>query len=419
VRTAFRGHEETQCDSTILAILKGDEIVSSAEEGEEVGIVTKETPFYGEAGGQVGDDGVIYQEGFSLEVKDTLKPLEDLIVHQVRVKRGCVKAGMKATLKVDQDRRRAIALNHTATHLLQAVLREVLGNHVHQAGSLVAPDRLRFDFTHFASVDRETLDRIEALVNRKIRENVKVETKSMLVEEALQTGAMALFGEKYGEQVRVVKVSDFSIELCGGTHTGRTGDISLFRMVSETGVAAGVRRIEALTGEGAYRLVKEEERELQQAALALKASPGEVSSKVDRLLQREKELEREIESLRGKLSHQEILDLLAFVKEVRGVKVLSARVEDKDLKRMREFVDQLKEKIGSGIILLGGRSQEKVSLIVGVTRDLTGRFNANDLVKKVALHVGGTGGGRPDFAQAGGTEPEKLDEALKTIDDLI
>ena len=419
VRTAFRGHEETQCDSTILAILKGDEIVSSAEEGEEVGIVTKETPFYGEAGGQVGDNGVIYQEGFSLEVKDTLKPLEDLIVHQGRVKRGCVKAGMKATLKVDQDRRRAIALNHTATHLLQAVLREVLGNHVHQAGSLVAPDRLRFDFTHFASVDRETLDRIEALVNRKIRENVKVETKSMLVEEALQTGAMALFGEKYGEQVRVVKVSDFSIELCGGTHTGRTGDISLFRMVSETGVAAGVRRIEALTGEGAYRLVKEEERELQQAALALKASPGEVSSKVDRLLQREKELEREIESLRGKLSHQEILDLLAFVKEVRGVKVLSARVEDKDLKRMREFVDQLKEKIGSGIILLGGRSQEKVSLIVGVTRDLTGRFNANDLVKKVALHVGGTGGGRPDFAQAGGTEPEKLDEALKTIDDLI
>jgi len=419
VKTTFGGHEETQCDSTILAIIKGDEIVSSAEEGEEVEIVTKETPFYGEAGGQVGDQGVIYQEGFSLEVKDTLKPLEDLIVHQVKVKRGRVRQEMAATLKVDQNRRGAIALNHTATHLLQAVLREVLGNHVHQAGSLVAPDRFRFDFTHFASVDGETLDRIETLVNQKIRENVKVETKVMLVEDALQTGAMALFGEKYGEKVRVVMVSDFSIELCGGTHSGRTGDISLFKIVSETGVAAGIRRIEALTGEGAYRFVKEEERELQNIALLLKGVPGELSSKLERLIQREKELEREIESLSGKLSHQEILDLLTVVKEVKGVKVLSAKVDGKDLKRMREFIDQLKEKIGSGIILLGGRSEGKVSLIVGVTRDLTGRFHAGNLVKKIALHVGGTGGGRPDFAQAGGTEPEKLDEALKAIDDLI
>ena len=419
VKVVFRGFEETQCDSTILAIIKGDQTVSSAEEGEEAEIITKETPFYGEAGGQVGDQGVIYQENFSLEVKDTLKPLEDLIVHQVKVKRGRAKEGMEATLRVDQDRRRAIALNHTATHLLQAALREVLGDHVHQAGSLVAPDRLRFDFTHFAPIEREDLDRIEALVNRKIRDNAKLETKIMLVEEALQTGAMALFGEKYGERVRVVKVSDFSVELCGGTHSARTGDISLFKIVNETGVAAGVRRIEALTGEGAYRFVKEEERELQTLAMALKASPGELSSRLERLLQREKELEREIESLSGRLAHQEILDLLGFTKEVKGVTVLSARVDGKDLKRMREFVDQLKERMGSGIILLGGRNQEKVSLIVGVTRDLVGRFNANDLIKKIALRVGGTGGGRPDFAQAGGTEPEKLDEALKAIDDLI
>ena len=299
------------------------------------------------------------------------------------------------------------------------MLREVLGDHVHQAGSLVSPDRLRFDFTHFAPIEKEDLERIEALVNQKIRENLKVETKIMPVEEALQTGAMALFGEKYGEQVRVVMVSDFSIELCGGTHTSRTGDIGLFKIVNETGVAAGVRRIEALTGEGAYRFVKEEERELWEIASSLKSTPGELSSKVERLLQRQKELEREILSLQDKLSHQEILDLLLLVREVKGVKVLSAKVDGKDPKRMREFVDQLKARIGSGIILLGGRSQDKVSLIMGVTADLTHRFNANDLIKKIALHIEGTGGGRPDFAQAGGTDPEKLDEALKAIDDLI
>jgi alanyl-tRNA synthetase len=419
VKTVFRGHEETQCDSTIRVLLKGDEMVSSAAEGEEVEIVTEQTPFYGEAGGQVGDRGTLYQEGFSIEVRDTLKPMENLIVHQGVVKRGVVWLDMPVTLKVEPERRRAITLNHTATHLLQAVLREILGDHVHQAGSLVAPDRLRFDFTHFAAVDADTLERIEAFVNRKVRENVGIETKIMRVEDALQTGAMALFGEKYGENVRVVMVSDFSIELCGGTHSGRTGDIGLFKIVSEAGVAAGVRRIEALTGEAAYRLVKEEEKELQAIAVLLKGTPGDLQAKLDRLLLREKELEREMESLQGKLSRQEMLDLLGSVREIRGVRVLSARIDGTDPKRMREFIDQLKEKIGSGIILLGGRNQEKVSLIVGVTRDLTSRYNAGNLVKKIALTVGGTGGGRPDFAQAGGTEPEKLDEALKAIDDLI
>jgi alanyl-tRNA synthetase len=345
--------------------------------------------------------------------------VEELMVHQVRVKRGVVKEGMEASLRVDQGRRRATALNHTATHLLQAILREVLGDHVHQAGSLVSPERLRFDFTHFAPIEREDLERIEALVNEKVRENLKVETKIMQVEEALQTGAMALFGEKYGERVRVVMVSDFSIELCGGTHTSRTGDIGLFKILNETGVAAGVRRIEVLTGEGAYRFVKEEERELWEIASSLKSIPGELSLKMERWLQRQRELEREILSLQDKLSHQEISDLLSLIREVKGVKVLSAKVDGKDPKRMREFVDQMKVKIGSGIILLGGRSQDKVTLIMGVTADLTNRFSANDLIKKIALHVQGTGGGRPDFAQAGGTKTEKLDEALKAIDNLI
>jgi alanyl-tRNA synthetase len=345
--------------------------------------------------------------------------MEDLIIHQAKVKRGRVKEGMAAILQVEGERRRAIALNHTATHLLQAVLREVLGDHVHQAGSLVSPERLRFDFTHFASMEREELERVEALVNRKIRENLKVETKIMAVEEALQTGAMALFGEKYGEKVRVVMVSDFSIELCGGTHSSRTGDIGLLKIVNESGVAAGVRRIEALTGEGAYRFVKEEERELWEIASSLKSVPGEFSSKIERLLERQKELERELSSFQDKLSHQEMSNLISLVKEIKGVKLVSAKVDGKDIKRMREFVDQLKIKIGSGIILLGGQSENKVSLIMGVTSDLTRRYNANELIKKIALHIGGTGGGRPDFAQAGGTDSKRLDEALKALDDLI
>jgi alanyl-tRNA synthetase len=241
----------------------------------------------------------------------------------------------------------------------------------------------------------------------------------MPVEEALQTGAMALFGEKYGEMVRVVMVSDFSIELCGGTHTPRTGDVGLFKILSETGVAAGVRRIEALTGEGAYRFVKEEERELGEVALSLKSVPGELSSKIERLLQRQKELERELLSFQDRLFYEEISNLLPLVREVKGVKVLSAKVDGKDPKRLREFVDQLKTKIGSGIILLGSQKENKVSLMMGVTSDLTHRFNANEIIKKIAFYIHGTGGGRPDFAQAGGTHPEKLDEALRAIDDLI
>jgi alanyl-tRNA synthetase len=419
IRTEFVGYEAIQSESRILKLIKDDDVIPFAKEGDEVEVITEKTPFYGEAGGQVGDQGVIFHEGFSLEVKDTQRPLEDLIVHQVRVKRGVVKEDMEATLWVDSERRKATLLNHTGTHLLQAVLREVLGEHVRQAGSLVSPERLRFDFTHFAPIEKEDLAKVEALVNQKVRDNLKVETKIMLVEEALQTGAMALFGEKYGERVRVVMVSDFSMELCGGTHSERTGDIALFKIVNETGVAAGVRRIEAVTGERAYQFITEEERELWEIASFLKSAPGDLASRVERLLQSQRELERQLDSLQGKMSHQEILDLLPLVREVKGVKVLSAKVNGKDPKLMRDFVDQLKTKIGSGIILLGGQNQNKTSLILGITSDLTGRFNANDLIKKIASTAGGTGGGRPDFAQAGGSNPEKLDEALRVIDDLI
>lgn len=419
LKSHFVGYEEIQCESKILKLVRGNELISSAQEGEEVEVIAEKTPFYGETGGQVGDQGVIFHEDFSLEVEDTIRPLEDLIIHKVRVKRGVVRTGTEATFKVDQDRRRAIALNHTATHLLQAVLREVLGSHVHQAGSLVAPERLRFDFTHFAPIETKDLERIEAMVNQKIRQNMKVETKIMSVEEALQTGAMALFGEKYGEKVRVVRVSDFSIELCGGTHTDRTGDIGLFKILHETGVAAGVRRIEALTGEGAYQFILEEERQLKEIAVALKAPMEEVGRRVERLLQRQKELERELESFQARWAHQELSTLLSRTREIKGVKVLSVRLDGKDPKRLREYVDQLKVKIGSGVILLGSQNDSKVSLVMGITEDLLPRLKANDLIKKIALRVGGTGGGRPDFAQAGGTVSEKLDEALQAIDELI
>jgi alanyl-tRNA synthetase len=419
IKTTFLGYEEIQSESKILKLIKDDEIVPFAVEGDEIEIITEKTPFYGEAGGQIGDRGVIFHEEFSLEVENTLKPIEELIIHQAKVKRGIVKEGIAAILQVEGKRRKAIALNHTATHVLQAVLREILGDHVHQAGSLVAHDRMRFDFTHFAPMKKDELERVEALVNQKIRENLRVETKTMNVEEALQTGAMALFGEKYGEKVRVVMISDFSTELCGGTHSPRTGDIGLFKIVSESGVAAGVRRVEVLTGEGAYQFIKEEEKELWEIASFLKAVPGGLSSKVERLLERQRELERELSSFQDKLSYQELSNLLPFVREIKGVKVLSAKVDGKDVKQLREFVDQLKVKIGSGIILLGGQSQNKVSLLMGVTSDLTQRYRANELIKKIALHIGGTGGGRPDFAQAGGTDSKKLDEALKAIDDLL
>jgi len=419
LRTKFLGYEQLQSESKILKLIKGNEIVSFANQEDEIEVITESTPFYGEAGGQVGDRGLIFHEAFTLEVFDTIKPFEDFIVHIGRIKRGFIREGMEVTLKVDRDRRKAIALNHTATHLLQAVLREVLGEHVHQAGSLVSPERLRFDFTHFAPLSREDLYKIESFINRKIRENLEVVTTIMNVEEALRMGAMALFGEKYGEKVRVVMISDFSIELCGGTHTSRTGDIGIFKIQNETGVASGVRRIEAITGEAAYNFIKQEERELEQIAQTLKASQGEVFQKVERLLERQKELERELSSYKDRLAHQELIELLSHVKEIRGVKVLSAKVDGKDPKRMRDFVDQLKQKIGSGIILLGGQNDNKVSLVMGVTLDLTNRFNASDLIKKIALHIGGTGGGRPDFAQAGGSDIHKLEEALKSIENLI
>jgi alanyl-tRNA synthetase len=320
---------------------------------------------------------------------------------------------------VNAESRGKTALNHTATHLLQAALRQVLGDHVKQAGSLVAPDRLRFDYTHFSPLSDEELDRVEEIVNSRIRENLEVCVSHIPYKEAIQKGAMALFGEKYGDVVRLVQVGDVSAELCGGTHTARSGDIGVFKILSETGVASGVRRIEAATGEWAWKALKKEEAELRTISNLIKAKPGETAERVQRILKQQKELERDYQALQAKIASGKTKDLISSTREVKGVRVLSTQVEVKDPKSLREMADRLKDQMKSGIVLLGAQGDGKVMLLCAVTADLAVRYPAQKLVKDIAQIVGGTGGGRADMAQAGGTQVEKLPEALERIYDLI
>jgi alanyl-tRNA synthetase len=320
---------------------------------------------------------------------------------------------------VDAAAREATALNHTATHILHAALRSVLGDHVKQAGSLVAPDRLRFDFTHFSQVPADAIDRIEALVNQRIRANVPTHIEEMDAEAAFKTGATALFEEKYGDRVRVISLSDFSKELCGGTHTTRTGNIGLFKILSESSVAAGIRRIEAVTGQVALEAVQATVRNLQTSAQLLKEKPEALGQRIERLLSEMKGLEREIEQLKGRLSAASAADAGADVQTIDGINVLVKRVEADSPAALRELLDRFKDRIRSGVVVLGSVSDAKVLLIAGVTPDLTKRFHAGQLIKKVSALVGGSGGGRPDMAQAGGTQPEKLDEALARASEMI
>jgi alanyl-tRNA synthetase len=419
LKTEFVGYDGLEAEGRVLKILKGDREVPSAGAGEEVEIITDRTPFYGESGGQEGDRGVLSGNGFRMEIFQCRKPLPDLTVHRGKIREGSLKTGDRLRLEVSPESRGQTALNHTATHLLQAALRAVLGEHVKQAGSLVSPARLRFDFTHFAPLTREEISRAEELVNAQIRRNLEVCIAHVPYREALEKGAMALFGEKYGETVRLVRVGEVSSELCGGTHARRSGDIGLFKIVSETGVAAGVRRIEALTGDGAWKALKEEEAELKSVAEAVKAKPGEVAEKVRRLLRQEKELEKKIRELEAKLAGSRTVDLLEAAKTVRGVRVLSARVEGKDPKGLREMADGLKDRLGSGILLLGTESEGKAMLLCAVTKDLLAKYSAQKLIQEIAESVGGKGGGRPDMAQAGGAQTEGLNSALEKIYDLV
>jgi len=393
--------------------------VTAVSAGDAVEVVTSATPFYGESGGQTGDRGEISSGEARVQVLDTRRPLPGLIVHSGEVLSGTLREGEAVDLTVDAAQRRATALNHTATHILQAVLVEVLGDHVKQAGSLVTPERLRFDFTHFSAMSAEELARVETEVNRRIRDNQPVETEEMGTEQAIAAGATALFGEKYGEKVRVVQVGDFSLELCGGTHARAAGDIGLFKIVQETGIAAGVRRIEGVTGARALDLVQQQDKTLERLAGLVKSDRPQLEGRLQKLLERQRELEREIETLHGRLNAGRSLQLLEQAREVAGVKLLVARVDGLDGKALRELADQLRDRLGSGVIVLGAEADGKASLLVAVTRDLTGRYNAGQLIRPLAERVGGKGGGKPELAQAGGTDPAALDAALATVAALL
>ncbi len=399
--------------------MKSGERVREAVLGDEVEVITEVTPFYGEAGGQTGDTGHISTGNGRLQVMSTIRPFPELIIHRAKVVKGKVKEGEAADLIVATGEREATERNHTATHLLQSALRNVLGDHVKQAGSLVAPERLRFDFTHFSQMTAEELRRTEDIVNGFIMENAQVRSQEMSAKEALDSGATALFGEKYGEKVRVVTVGEVSAELCGGTHVRAAGDIGFFKIVAETGIAAGVRRIEALTGTGALHYVQKLEDEQKKIERMLKAEGGDPAEKVERLISRQKELQREIETLQARLNAAASADLLGRVREVAGVKVLAIKTEKGDPRALRELADTLKDRLGSGIILLGCENEGKANLLMAVTKDLTARFRAGDIIKKLAPIIGGSGGGKPDLAQAGGSMVEKLNEALEYAYSLI
>lgn len=414
-RTDFTGYDVVDDQGTVVGLYADGEPRDRLAPGEAGLVVLDVSPFYAESGGQVGDRGRLNAGSALFEVEDTQRQGDGVVCHIGRMARGVLQVGDRVDARVDAERRRATALHHSATHLLHAALRRVLGDHVQQRGSLVGPERLRFDFSHFEPVGRAQLREIERLVNREIRENHMVETRIMNLDDAKASGAMALFGEKYADQVRVLRMGDFSTELCGGTHVRAVGDIGLFKLVSESGISSGVRRIEAVAGERALTWVEDEEARLTRIADLVKGSAGDVDAKVAHLVDRTRQLEKELEQLKAKLASAAGSDIVERIVKVDGVNVLAARVDGVDAKTLRDTLDQLKSKVGSGVVLLATESDGKVSLIAGVTKDLTNRFKAGDLVKAAAAKVGGRGGGRPDMAQAGGTDPAGIPAALELV----
>ncbi|HSC82914.1 MAG TPA: alanine--tRNA ligase [Pseudomonas sp.] len=412
VDTVFTGYTGTIGSGKVLALFKAGAAVDSLGEGEEGVIVLDQTPFYAESGGQVGDSGYLSAAALRFDVRDTTKAGGAFLHHGI-VAQGALKVGAVVEAQVDAGVRQATALNHSATHLLHAALRQILGEHVQQKGSLVDSQRLRFDFSHFEAIKPEQLKALEELVNAEIRKNSVVETDETDIETAKAKGAMALFGEKYGDDVRVLTMGGgFSVELCGGTHVSRTGDIGLFKITSEGGVAAGVRRIEGVTGAAALAWLNGAEEQLKEAAALVKGSRDNVLDKLSGLLERNRQLEKELEQLKAKAASAAGNDLAGSAVEVKGIKVLATRLDGLDGKALLAMVDQLKNKLGSAVILLGGVQDDKVVLVAGVTQDLTAKLKAGDLMRQAAAAVGGKGGGRPDMAQGGGVDAGKLDEAL-------
>jgi alanyl-tRNA synthetase len=416
----FCGYEHLQNEGRIVAILKDGAEAEAADAGDEARIVLDRTPFYAESGGQVGDVGELTNGAAKFRVTDTRRH-GDAHLHVGRVESGSFRTGDIVTATVDAATRQATVLNHSATHLLHAALRKVLGTHVLQKGSLVAPDRLRFDFSHTQAVTPEELDTIERLVNAEIRRNSAGQIRHMAYDDAIQSGAMALFGEKYGDKVRVLSFGDFSTELCGGTHVGRSGDIGLFKITGEGGIASGIRRIEAVTGEGALDAVRAQEAALKRLAGSLRATPAELEGKVAQLLEQQKKLEREVASLRSKLATGGGGgDLAARAVQVNGVSVLAVQIDGADAGTLREAADRFKAKLGESVVVLGSQvAADKVSLVSSVSAATSKKVSAGALIGEVAKLVGGKGGGRPDFAQAGGNDPSKLEDALRKVPELV
>ncbi|MCW6029810.1 alanine--tRNA ligase [Stenotrophomonas sp. SRS1] len=418
--TVFLGYDRLQADDlTVVAILKDGRPVESAQTDDDVIVLTNQTPFYAESGGQVGDNGTLSGAGVQVDISDTQKFAGQFHGHVGKLTAGSLKVGDVLSGQVDGQRRGATILNHSATHLLHAALREVLGTHVQQKGSLVAPDRLRFDFSHFAPISAEDLAIIERKVNEQVRANNAAEVHNMGMQEALDFGAMALFGEKYGEHVRVLKMGDYSTELCGGTHVSRTGDIGLFKITSEGGVSSGVRRIEAVTGQGALDYVAHEEAQLGEAAALLGGNAGDVVDKIRQLGERQKKLERELESLKAKQAAGATADLGGAAVEVNGIKILAARLEGFDAKALRDAIDRLKQQLGDAVIVLAGTQDGKAALVAGVNGSAMGKVKAGELLAHIASQIGGKGGGRPDLAQGGGEDGPALASALAAVVDWV
>ncbi|MGE7592933.1 alanine--tRNA ligase [Peribacillus frigoritolerans] len=420
VESEFVGYDQVAVEAKVAAIIQNGELVTEAQEGEEVQVILDKTPFYAESGGQIADIGTMASESVKVDVLDVQKAPNGQNLHRVAVTAGTLTADSHIVAAVNQENRIHITKNHTATHLLHQALKDVLGTHVNQAGSLVQAERLRFDFSHFGQITADEIEQIETIVNEKIWQSLQVNTDYKNIEEAKAMGAMALFGEKYGKIVRVVQIGDYSLELCGGVHVPNTAVIGLFKIVSESGIGAGTRRIEAVTGAGAYKLMTDQIGVLKDAAAKLKTNLKDVPSRIETVLAEVKDLHRENESLTAKLSNIEASSLVSNVKDVNGVQVLVAKVQATDMNNLRAMADDLKQKLDSVIIVLGSAQGDKVNLIAGVTKDYIDRgFHAGKLVKEVASRCGGGGGGRPDMAQAGGKDPEKLDAALNFVEEWV
>lgn len=421
VKSEFVGYNELVVNTKVASIIANNQLVESAEEGQTIQFVLERTPFYAESGGQINDEGYLISDEVKVRVTDVQKAPMGQHVHAAVVEAGTLRVGASIRAEVNREARLDIVKNHTATHLLHQALKDVLGTHVNQAGSLVAPERLRFDFTHISSITPEELNQIEAIVNQKVWENIGVNIMNKSLTEAKAMGAMALFGEKYGDVVRVVQVGEYSLELCGGCHVTNTAEIGLFKIVSEGGIGAGTRRIEAVTGRGAYQYLNAQLQTLREVAGVIK-SPllSETPARVEALQQQLKDVQRENESLRSKLGNIEAASLTEQIKQIAGVNVLATRVSAVDMDSLRGMVDELKNKLGSAVIVLGAVEGDKVNLVAGVTKDLMDQgFHAGKIIKEVATRCGGGGGGRPDMAQAGGKDPAKLAEALELVTDLV